>query len=246
VITTIGLIATAGFAASEMIELARAWIRLRDDAKKATTLGDIERAAPRFGMSRGGAELRILVALTTALIGKVLPASVAAPRAGPPALAVSTGGGTVAVAQGGITLKLVKDGIAIVNAPLAMSKPHGGGGGARIGSGASGGGKAPASSSSGKAPASGNKAARGSAAAAKAGPGKWKRVNETMSERAARYQRQITGRPVDEAYVVDGVRFDGYRNGKLVDMPEALLEAKGPGYKTFVAEKDFVRWFRSS
>src|SRR5690606_29494101 len=176
-----------------IIELARAWIRLRDDAKKATTLGDIERAAQRFGMSRGGAELRIMVALTTALIGKVLPASVAAPRAGPPALAVSTGGGTIAVAQGGITLKLVKDGIAIVNAPLAMSKPHGGrgggigggagssgGGGARIGSGASGGGKAPASSSSA------NKAARGSAVATKAGPGKWKRVNESMSERAAR------------------------------------------------------------
>jgi hypothetical protein len=59
------------------------------------------------------------------------------------------------------------------------------------------------------------------------GPGKWGPSKETVksmgSERAARYQQQITGRPIEEAYWVDGVKFDGYKNG-------VLLEAKGPGY----------------
>jgi hypothetical protein len=51
-----------------------------------------------------------------------------------------------------------------------------------------------------------------------------------MSRRAARYQQQISGRPVDEAYWVGGthskaggVKFDGFQDG-------VLLEAKGPGY----------------
>ena len=59
-----------------------------------------------------------------------------------------------------------------------------------------------------------------------AGPGKWQPAKETMSDRAARYQDQVSGRAGGagkEAYVVNGVKFDGYETGKLVD-------AKGPGY----------------
>jgi len=51
-----------------------------------------------------------------------------------------------------------------------------------------------------------------------------------MSQRAARYQEQICGQPVSEAYWVGGVgkssggvKFDGFKDG-------ILLEAKGPGY----------------
>jgi hypothetical protein len=44
-----------------------------------------------------------------------------------------------------------------------------------------------------------------------------------MSARAAAYQEDVTGLPAGTAYVVNGVKFDGYRNG-------ALIEAKGPGY----------------
>lgn len=44
-----------------------------------------------------------------------------------------------------------------------------------------------------------------------------------MSRRSARYQEQISGRPVSESYIVRGVRFDGFKKGML-------REAKGRGY----------------
>ncbi|MGZ3459823.1 MAG: Tox-REase-5 domain-containing protein, partial [Archangium sp.] len=76
-----------------------------------------------------------------------------------------------------------------------------------------------------------------SASAQAQGPGQWSPVKESMSRRAARYQEQISGRPVNESYVVRGVRFDGYKDG-------ALLEAKGPGYANkFTAELDPKQWF---
>jgi hypothetical protein len=76
----------------------------------------------------------------------------------------------------------------------------------------------------------------GSSAQAR-GPGQWSPVKESMSRRAARYQEQISGRPVNESYVVRGVRFDGYENG-------VLLEAKGPGYANkFTRELDPKPWF---
>lgn len=69
------------------------------------------------------------------------------------------------------------------------------------------------------------------------GPGNWQKVKEGMKARAAKYQTQITGRPPGEAYVVKGVRFDGFRSG-------VLLEAKGPGYAKFVKGGEFREWFR--
>jgi filamentous hemagglutinin len=57
-----------------------------------------------------------------------------------------------------------------------------------------------------------------------------------MSSRAALYQDQITGR-AGEAYVVEGVKFDGYDG--------TLLDAKGPGYSNFVNKNgEFYPWFR--
>ena len=58
------------------------------------------------------------------------------------------------------------------------------------------------------------------------GPGQWEQANESMSERAAQYQEQITGVPRGYVYRVNGVKFDGFQNG-------TLLDAKGPGYATF-------------
>jgi hypothetical protein len=46
----------------------------------------------------------------------------------------------------------------------------------------------------------------------------------------------VTGRPVSEAYVIGTLRFDGYRDG-------VLLEAKGPGYASFIANGEFKTWF---
>jgi RHS repeat-associated protein len=70
---------------------------------------------------------------------------------------------------------------------------------------------------------------------APAGPGKWSAVNETMSARAAAYQAQIGGRP-GQAYTVNGVKFDNYEGGVLVD-------AKGPGYAKFTKDGEFRSWW---
>ncbi|VBA54935.1 hypothetical protein LAUMK142_04877 [Mycobacterium pseudokansasii] len=50
------------------------------------------------------------------------------------------------------------------------------------------------------------------------GPGTWQPVTESMSDRAAQYQMQITGHPVTEGYIVDGVKFDGFTDGALIEV----------------------------
>jgi hypothetical protein len=59
------------------------------------------------------------------------------------------------------------------------------------------------------------------------GPGKVENVIENMSDVASKYQEQITGLRRGKAYVVDGVKFDGFKNG-------TLLEAKGLGYESLM------------
>ena len=66
-------------------------------------------------------------------------------------------------------------------------------------------------------------------------PGQWIAVNESMSASASGYQAQITGK-VGQAYIINGVKFDGISNG-------VLLEAKGPGYANFVQDGKFRDWF---
>jgi hypothetical protein len=72
------------------------------------------------------------------------------------------------------------------------------------------------------------------------GIGEWQSVNESMSTRAANFQERITGHPASESYIANGVRFDGE-----VDNGSELIDAKGPGYDTFVDKKtgDVVDWF---
>jgi len=68
-------------------------------------------------------------------------------------------------------------------------------------------------------------------------PGSWQTVNESMPDRSRAYQAGITGRGANEVYVVNGVKFDGYKGG-------TLIEAKGPGYGAFVGPNGrFYRWF---
>ena len=83
-------------------------------------------------------------------------------------------------------------------------------------------------------------------AAPSAGPGHWGPANEVLSPSARRYQEQITGHSADEAYWVGGVgrnsggvKFDGFRDG-------VLLDAKGPGYASFFEGLDPKRWFKNS
>jgi hypothetical protein len=76
----------------------------------------------------------------------------------------------------------------------------------------------------------------GDSIAPKSVAGQWTKVNEAMSERAAAYQTQITGR-TGESFVVDGVKFDGVG-------PKGLVDAKGPGYAKFVKDGKFQPWFK--
>ncbi len=82
-------------------------------------------------------------------------------------------------------------------------------------------------------------APRSSPARSAAGPGAWKAVNESMSPSAAAYQTRITGR-TGQAYEVNGVRFDGFTAA------EGLIEAKGPGYATFVENGEFKSYFNGA
>ncbi|WP_163870782.1 Tox-REase-5 domain-containing protein [Myxococcus eversor] len=69
------------------------------------------------------------------------------------------------------------------------------------------------------------------------GPGQWKPANESMKPAARRYQEQISGHTADDAYWVGDVKFDGYKD-------EKLLEAKGPNYDNkFTDQFDPEDWF---
>ncbi len=68
------------------------------------------------------------------------------------------------------------------------------------------------------------------------GPGAWSPVSESMSARSEAYQTQITGRPITDGYVVNGVKFDGFSNGVLTD-------AKGY-YGQFIDNGQWRTWFR--
>jgi len=70
-------------------------------------------------------------------------------------------------------------------------------------------------------------------------PGAVEAVSESMSARARLYQQQRTALPQGSAYVVNGVKFDGYANG-------VLLEAKGEGYAWAVSNGRFQPWFKGA
>ncbi|MGQ5652493.1 polymorphic toxin-type HINT domain-containing protein [Streptomyces sp. EKR5.2] len=73
----------------------------------------------------------------------------------------------------------------------------------------------------------------------KGGPGTWGTVNEAMSARAAAYQTRVTGVPRGFGYTVNGVKFDGFQGG-------TLLDAKGPGYAGFVKGGRFRSWYNGA
>lgn len=66
--------------------------------------------------------------------------------------------------------------------------------------------------------------------------GKWKKVNESMSQFSKDYQKEITGQE-GKAWVQKGVKFDGMKEG-------ALVEAKGK-YAQFINSEtnEFYHWF---
>ncbi|WP_341466424.1 Tox-REase-5 domain-containing protein [Mycobacteroides abscessus] len=70
--------------------------------------------------------------------------------------------------------------------------------------------------------------------------GQWGPSNETFGGFSKAYQEAITGRPISDAYLVDGVKFDGYPNG-------VLTEVKGQ-YAQFVNKEtgQFQTWWKGS
>ncbi|WP_224366058.1 Tox-REase-5 domain-containing protein [Hyalangium versicolor] len=72
------------------------------------------------------------------------------------------------------------------------------------------------------------------------GPGEWKRKKFSGSEEAKRYQEQISGRPADEVFYIDGVEYDGFTSG-------VLREAKGEHYLNFFKKNGQPeQWYRDS
>jgi hypothetical protein len=75
---------------------------------------------------------------------------------------------------------------------------------------------------------------------ASGGPGRWEKATESMKPPARKYQAQITGAPEGYVYKIGDVKFDGYKDG-------VLLEVKGPGYLDFFKKDgDPKYWFRGA
>jgi len=74
ILTTLTILLVSGFAASQIIAVARAYLRLRDACETATTLDEIRGAAREFGHAIGAAGANVLVTLALLLGGKALPA----------------------------------------------------------------------------------------------------------------------------------------------------------------------------
>lgn len=70
------------------------------------------------------------------------------------------------------------------------------------------------------------------------GPGSWGPSGENFGGFSREYQEGLTGRPISDAYIVDGVKFDDFANGALVD-------AKG-NYGQFIDQStgQWKNWFR--
>jgi len=72
VFTTVGLVATVGVSAAEIMALARAWNTLREDCAGARHIDDLDAAAARFGRTVGAAGAKILLGLATMVGVKAL------------------------------------------------------------------------------------------------------------------------------------------------------------------------------
>ena len=67
------------------------------------------------------------------------------------------------------------------------------------------------------------------------GSGRFARTNDVRG-RTAIYQSQVTGYLPDVGYIQNGVKFDGFRDG-------VLLDAKGLGYARFIKNGKYLPWF---
>jgi hypothetical protein len=120
---TIALLAV--FSASEIINVASAWMQLGSETEYAHTLEELEKAAENFGNAIGGTGLRVLVMIATVLVGKALPTPKPPPGGGAGIgrvpVGVKPGGSGAAVATSvsveeaaAVTIKVLKDGTIVI------------------------------------------------------------------------------------------------------------------------------------
>ena len=84
---------------------------------------------------------------------------------------------------------------------------------------------------------SGSSSGGGSGGGKSKGPGRWVTIKESMSAHARAYQAKRTGRSENEVYLVNGVKFDGWKSGTLID-------AKSKGWGNFINGRgEFYEWF---
>jgi hypothetical protein len=135
------------FSASEIYNLAVAWMRLKDEASAAVTLKEIEAAAENFGKALGGTLMRVLVTLATIVAGKAV-AGTKPPSggggigqlapAGPPGMKLPVPApapmqAVVAATQGGTTILIAADGSVMLAGGTRALMTGGTGGGGKPG-----------------------------------------------------------------------------------------------------------------
>lgn len=141
ILTTITILSVTGFAASQIIAVARAYVRLRDACAAARSLDEIRAAAREFGHTVGATGTNVLVTLAMLLGGKALPARppggptmmpepVPAPAGGPamPVPVPATAGATAAAATPGYAIAIGANGEIIYLTAKADAAAGGGGG----------------------------------------------------------------------------------------------------------------------
>ncbi|MEM6269852.1 MAG: Tox-REase-5 domain-containing protein [Bacteroidota bacterium] len=69
------------------------------------------------------------------------------------------------------------------------------------------------------------------------GPGNWITTNESMSPEAAAYQSHVSGRPANHSYQIGKTKYDGFKDGKLLEAKSGLLNMVDP------ETGRFRRWF---
>jgi len=179
------------------------WVRLVEEVDRATSFDELRASGEKYGRVMGQNAARIFVMLATAAGGQT-GAQVAARL---PTLPGSAQAAVTAEAEVGVlygaTAQVQSVTISAENLTLALAPG------------------AVAMTAQGNSPGD-----EKSPAAPKKEPGQWARVKPSAIEGANRYQEQITGRPASEVYKVNDVEFDGFMDG-------VLLEAKGPGYRSF-------------
>lgn len=139
ILTTITILSVTGFAASQIIAVARAYVRLRDACAAATSLDEIRAAAREFGHTIGATGTNVLVTVAMLLGGKALPARppggpmlmpepVPVPAGGPPMPVPAPAAAGAAVATPGYAIAIGANGEIIYLSAKADAAAGGGGG----------------------------------------------------------------------------------------------------------------------